>query len=240
MKQLHFHEWPQALEQSGFPAHRKEAMAITIRWYLSWTKRARVPVDFDSARDFMAQVELEKNPSAHRLEQWKEAIRWFFREGKRLTQSDSGSSGRPISDNSASSKQEDSSSSSETVEEESLDWRKEMVRLIRIRKYSYRTEQSYVGWVARFYAFVNRRPLEDCDPEDIKAFLDELAVQGEVAASTQRQALNALVFFLLEAGTDVRTVQELLGHKDLETTQIYLHVMNRPGMGVRSPLDRDD
>ncbi len=43
---------------------------------------------------------------------------------------------------------------------------------------------------------------------------------------------------LLESGTDIRTVQELLGHESVETTQIYLHVMQKPGVGVRSPLDQ--
>ncbi len=43
---------------------------------------------------------------------------------------------------------------------------------------------------------------------------------------------------LLEGGADIRTVQELLRHKDVQTTQLYTQVMRKPGLGVKSPLDQ--
>ncbi|EIC23404.1 integron integrase [Thiorhodovibrio frisius] len=69
-----------------------------------------------------------------------------------------------------------------------------MVGEIRRRHYSIRTEQSYEAWVCRFILFCDQRDPADVGAERIRAFLEDLAVRGNVSASTQNQALNALVF----------------------------------------------
>ncbi len=83
-----------------------------------------------------------------------------------------------------------------------------MQAALRVRHPSIHTEQAYWGWVKRFILFHGKRHPHEMGAEEITAFLNHLAVDRNIAASTQNQALNALVFL------DRHVLDKDVGHFD--------------------------
>ena len=191
---VNFPEWPAVLAQSDLLPKVRERHGIALRWYMSFCRRSRVSVDFESARAFVDWAVKEKKATVQLAEQWREAIRWFFREANRRNGTQKIAGHEPGSRGGIGAKPDSGTPGAKGT---AAKWEADLRCRLRVLHYSYRTEQSYVGWIRRFVG-AQGGTLDGVIPDRLRRFLDDLAVRGRVSASTQKQALNALVFFFRE------------------------------------------
>ncbi|MEM9236707.1 MAG: integron integrase [Verrucomicrobiota bacterium] len=150
---------------------QKRGFGYFLGWFESWRLRSARPADVETARLFWKKVVMAKERQLWQLEQWPEAMRWYLHWLELARRSGS-----------------DHRSLPERV--------RDAVELAGARRGLARpTRRAYGSWVARFAATVDS-PRDAMDETQMSEWLGRLASETKIAFSTQKQALNALVFFL--------------------------------------------
>jgi len=206
-KPVSFPKWAEALASApDVVPERRDAFRHAIMGYLHYLKGLHARASLASAK---AYFDAEREAGRDREEE-REAVRWFFRAAKRLGMSniqhgmsndEGGEGGTRNAEHSSLNAQIEEVPTA--VEPEKVDlgetpWERKLVEKLRVGHYQWRTETSYREWARRFCAWLGTRTLEEAGDEDIKRFLTELAVKQRLSASTQRQALNAVVYLFRE------------------------------------------
>ena len=99
----------------------------------------------------------------------------------------------------------------------------EMVRMMRLRHLSIRTEKTYVGWIRSYYRFLKGKPLQKLNRTDLKDFLTHLAADRRVSASTQNQAFNSILFLYRHIlSIDISDLNDVLRAKQSKKLPVVL------------------
>jgi len=202
-----FPQWAEVLGQVRLPVLVRQQYRTAILQYLRFCKQSRQRATVDSARQFMGEIEQQRRLGVSQLATWKAALNWFFQEAGK--QRDTGA--WPVGQQRSRGHNTGATSAPGLVMTDvptlgaadlgKTEWEQCLIRELRCRHYRWRTEQTYRGWAWQFARWLDKggKRLEQATEADIKEFLSRLATIQRASVSTQKQALNALVFLMREA-----------------------------------------
>jgi integron integrase len=227
MKTFYFKNWQECLAETEFRDNLKTAYRYTIIAFLAYLKQHGELATVDNARSFIKAKMMEERPEEWKAQRWKDAINWFFdhapvkRQSRDRKRKPDAAGNATESEKSAKElyqaethREDETGRACESYEDGRQHYPvtvreyqgsvgpepmiEAAVKLMRVRHMSYRTEETYLGWLRRFARFHEEKRMDLLGEEDLKQFLSHLAVEEAVSAGTQKLALNAGVFYLRE------------------------------------------
>ncbi len=193
---IRFTGWKEALEREKISPARRDLFRASVIRFLRSCKTGRVPASVRTIRIYLANGN----------ERDREALRWFFRASSRAA-SDAGAVestaiAKPVPLSDPSPRRDSLRSTVPPLavsDQGGADWERDLIQAVRSRGFLWRTEETYRMWAARFAQFLRPKSPYAATAEDVGAFLTMLAVKLRSMPSTQKQALNAIVFLMQEA-----------------------------------------
>ncbi len=175
-----FANWREVLHHAHLPRNLQATYEHAIGRFLEYCTLTSQSVTRQTASNFLSDS--HRQNFAPPDGRWEQAVDWFFVNGQQT-----------------SGLQPDGVPSVGQADTGKTLWERRMIERLRLRHYSWRTEQTYREWARRFAQYTGHADLSTATGLEVKGFLSELAVRGRVSAATQRQALNSLVFLFREA-----------------------------------------
>lgn len=180
-----FAQWGDILADAPLSERTKGEFFHDIRRFLHHCHRLHSPTTLLLAKDFVQGI---PDPERDRI---RAALRWFFEAAQRESVPDEVRPRRAFSSN----------ASPPPAAKDDLggaDWERDLIAALRRKGFLWRTETTYRQWAARFAAHLRPRSPYNAQGSDVASFLSKLAIEQRASGSTQKQALNALMFFLQE------------------------------------------
>lgn len=184
---LRFDGWRQAI-RAQVPVEKRAAYSEAITKFHYWLRQNAKPITLETFQEHVAWK--KSYMPADRFAIRREALQWYYKEAlKRSTTANTGIREK---------KAERGRAQETAVDLGVTPWERKLVRRLREKNMALRTEQTYRDWCRRFMASCRDKAPEALDHNDIRRWLSDLAVKQRVAAATQSQALNSVVFLFRE------------------------------------------